>query len=284
MANHLAERFVSSALNLSLDQGPSGQNVKAEAASIRQLTDQLTAGVEIQKFLSEAIHLIRDQVLRTQRYADGSFPNSIYRAFDELDRVFGLDYRLDSAMPKNLSLERVYEGAGAGVQTSYITILRTFELIPAKQQARWVDLGSGFGRVGLALGLLRPDATFNGYEIITHRVDISNAAARRAGIHERIRFETQDLADPNFKIPEADVYYMWDPFTKETYQYVLQQIKEQARTREVTVVAKGAAATWMEEIMREENWAANRTHDGGNLGVFTSVAANVESCPLNLGD
>ena len=275
MEKNLAERFVSSALQVSFDVKTSAKEVKLEAAQVRLLTQHLKDGVELQLFLSEVVHLIRDEVLKTHREIDGSFPNSIYRAFDDLDRIFGLDYQLDSGMLKSPSLERLYEGAGAGVQTSYITILRTFELIPAKAKARWVDLGSGFGRVGLALGILRPETNFVGYEIVPHRVLTSNGAALRAGLGAHVRFETQDLADPQFKIPEADVYYMWDPFTKETYKYVLEQIRTYGRTREVTVVAKGAAASWMEEIMSEEkNWQKNRSHDGGNLGVFTSAAAN----------
>jgi hypothetical protein len=270
----LASRFVTAALKVSLAAQADEKSARAEASVIRLLIDRLIAGTETHEFLNEAVHLIRDEVARTPREVDGSFPNSIYRAFDELDQLFGFDYSRDQMMPSIASIERVYAGAGAGVQSSYATILRSFELIPDRATDRWVDLGSGFGRVGLALGLLRPENKFIGFEIVPHRVASANAASFRAGLDRRVKFEARDLSDANFEIPEADVYYMWDPFTRETYRHVLSQLQNFARDRKITVVAKGEAAAWMQEIASEEPlWSSNRTYDGGNLGLFISRGA-----------
>jgi hypothetical protein len=267
----LASQFVAAALKLSLAASSEEKSARREVSSVRQRTRQLAPGEITFQFLSEAVRLIRDEVASMPRESNGSFSNSVYRAFDELDGLFGLDYASDKSMTAGASLERVYAGAGVGVQSSYATILRTFELIPHVATDRWADLGSGFGRVGLTLGCLRPENPFVGYEIIPHRVAMANAAASRAGLQPRVNFEIRDLSERDFVIPEADIYYMWDPFTKETYQNVLAQLKHQARFRKISVVAKGEAATWMQEIASSEpGWTQDRTHDGGNLGLFIS--------------
>ena len=51
------------------------------------------------------------------------------------------------------------------------------------------------------------------------------------GLTDRLNFHTQDLSCPDFQIPEADIDYLYDPFTEETYQYVLKQIVEWSQKR-----------------------------------------------------
>jgi len=192
-----------------------------------------------------------------------------YRAFDAMDAVFGLNFARDLGM-RNVAetKERLYEGAGLGVQTSYSTILTALYHLRLPQGAHVMDLGSGYGRLGLMTALWREDLLFTGYEFVAHRVEVAEAAARRAGLSERVRFVAQDLGDPAFEIPIADAYYMYDPFCAETYERVLRRIQQIGETRPLAIVTKGNAGPWFERLVVGRDWLAPERHDDGTLLIF----------------
>ncbi|NJL25276.1 MAG: methyltransferase [Calothrix sp. SM1_5_4] len=186
-----------------------------------------------------------------------------------MDEILGLDYSRDLKM-KTSRAERLYAGAGVGVQSSYTTLLRT--LTSLNPQGRFIDLGSGYGRVGLVVGLLYPEVRFTGYEYVSHRVEASCASAERAGVAGHVEFLTQDLSDPNFRIPEAESYYLYDPFTQETYRTVFSRLKEIGREQKITVITKDAAIGWFSAaIAGESGWLEPDFHDEGMIAFFRSV-------------
>jgi hypothetical protein len=195
----------------------------------------------------------------------------LYRTFDKLDVVLNLDYQLDRDMVIDHSAkERLYAGSGVGVQSGYSTILLALSEVNLKKAAKVIDLGSGYGRVGLVCSLLRPDIDFVGYEFVPHRVEIGNKASTFLGLEKSLSFKVQDLSLEDFKIPQADVYYLYDPFTKETYHHVLNQILSISKTRKISIVTKGNARGWLMEIAKKNSWPDAAYLDGGNLCVFRS--------------
>lgn len=211
--------------------------------------------------------VMKSMASMTESFVDASF----YRTFDALDEVFTLDYELDRGMKIDPeSTERLYEGAGVGVQSSYTTLLLALNELAPAQGAKFIDLGSGYGRAGLVIGLLRPDMEFIGYEYVGHRVDIAQASSERAGLAEKVHFIEQDLASREFEIPKADIYYLYDPFTAETYKYVFDQLKEIGRAKKIAVVTKGWASEWFSKAVDEGGWARN-AHDAGTLSIFRSL-------------
>lgn len=196
---------------------------------------------------------------------------SLYRSFDGLDAVFDLDYNADHEMKTDLAgTERLYEGAGVGVQSSYSTILAAIHNLKPIKGAKLIDLGSGYGRIGLVVGLMRSDIDFIGYEFVAHRVKIAQTSSQRLDLDKHVHFLTQDLSDKNFRIPEADIYYMYDPFSVETYSHVLSQLVEIGRRRKITIATKGNARDWLLDIVRREGWIQLQELDGGNLCLFSS--------------
>jgi hypothetical protein len=242
-----------------------------------------------QKFPAER-ELVRLLVERAQKLGDGEFhafsrelirtissychsgarsQDVLYRAFDGIDDVLEIDYQeTRQMMPKTGASERLYEGGGVGVQTSYSTILKVLEHLQLKENAHLIDLGSGFGRVGLATGLWREDLRFSGYEYVGHRVAASNASANRAGVGERVRFMQQDLS--TFQIPAADVYYLYDPFSASTYHQVFARLSELGRERATTVVAKAGARESFQRSMDAHEWLPPETLDEGTIFLYRS--------------
>lgn len=199
-------------------------------------------------------------------------PGVTYRGFDGLDEVVGLDYGDDRTMAeRDAGPERLYARAGAGVQTSYSTIFRLLDHLRLPEGAHLVDLGSGFGRVGLAAGLWRGDLRFSGYEYVGHRVEAARASAKRSGLDEaRVRFLRQDLGEAGFRLPVAEVYYLYDPFSQETYRRVFAQIEKRGRERATMVVAKADARENFRRFVARDEWSEPEIVDEGTLMVFHS--------------
>jgi SAM-dependent methyltransferase len=187
-----------------------------------------------------------------------------------LDDALLIDYSHEVPVK---SEERLYDGGGAGVQTSYSSILNLLNGLKFAHGERLTDLGSGYGRLGLMLGLFRADLTFSGYEYVGHRVDSSSRAAKHAGVSDRVRFFQQDLADPNFALPESDVYYLYDPFSPSTYQKILQQLITVGSERPIRIVTKGNAKSWLDDAISNTGWENPEPLDEGGLLVYKSPAS-----------
>jgi hypothetical protein len=219
-------------------------------------------------FVTESLTNIMKNLLEC---GDGLAGSHLYRAFDRLDDIFVLDYQQDRKMNVDYNTnERLFQGAGIGVQSSYSTILLALHRLAPKQGCRIIDLGSGYGRVGLACSAMRPDIIFTGYEYVPHRVELSNNASLAMGLENNLKFVTQDLSLESFIIPEADIYYFYDPFSKETYKHVLKQIVEISKRRKIQIVAKGDAKIWIKDIANENCWPRPELIDDGHLSVFRS--------------
>jgi hypothetical protein len=197
--------------------------------------------------------------------------SSMYRTFDRLDELFNLNYSADHGMKKDLkNNERLYEGAGIGVQSSYLTILSVLEQLSPAQDVRFVDLGSGYGRLGFVIGLLRPDMNFKGYEYVKHRVDIATESSENLGLKNHVTFYTQDLASKDFKIPDAEIYYLYDSFSAETYAHVLTQLIEISLRQQIIVATSGNARGWLTDIAKKEGWAEAEEFLDRNFCLFRS--------------
>ena len=247
----------------------------AEAATNEAKT--LADGIPLFSFLTVTVHGMqartRFELDAKSSGRDLKFVVPMYRAFDALDVVLGLDYDREAGLKADLdSNERKFEGAGKGVQSSYAIILSLLEQLQLAAGSRFVDLGSGYGRAGLVIPLARPDLVCSGYEIIGHRVDLANESARRAGISRATSFHTQDLSDRSFAIPEAEVYYMYDPFSRETYEYVIAQLKAIGKRRPIIVVTNGRASDWFTDAVKGDAWTKSWGRDESMLTIFRSVA------------
>lgn len=262
--------------------GPNSFKEMTKAATkleVRLLEVALASNQQDQKiFITEALTLmsvlfIFESKLQQQKKELGlSMGLCLYRSFDGLDQILKLNYEADQAMAlQPLSQERLYERTGVGVQSGFSTILLAIDKLQMKPGCLVIDLGSGYGRVGLAIGLMRPDVKFSGFEYVSHRVDIANHAAQNFAINDQVNFYTQDLSLQSFKLPAADVYYLYDPFCEETYCHVLQQILTISRNQKVTIVTKGNARGPLVAMALEQGWPAAVELDGGNLCFFTGV-------------
>ncbi len=216
------------------------------------------------------LYELEHQLNSAEKKNEGDARLSLYRSFDVLDEIFELEYLLNE-VPEINQKERLYEGAGAGVQSSYATTVLALRYLNLAKGSRFVDLGSGYGRIGLVVGLMRPDLQFTGYEFVKERVEIANKASAHFSLDKHVHFVAQDLSDPNFKIPDAEAYYIFDSFTEGSYAVIMAKLQEISLHRRVTVVTKGNAKLWM----KNKFWSEPQEFSDGNLCFFRSRARPV---------
>jgi tRNA1(Val) A37 N6-methylase TrmN6 len=100
------------------------------------------------------------------------------------------------------------------MELGYSTVLTALRYLYPTQGSRFIDLGSGYGRLGFVIGLLRPDMDFKGYEFVRHRVDNAMLTVENLDLQDHVQFYTQDLSSRDFQIPDAEIYYLYDPFSE----------------------------------------------------------------------
>ena len=132
-----------------------------------------------------------------------------------------------SAFNRSHEGEETYSFAGPELLlTPYSEIFNLFRAVRLKPGDSVVDLGAGFGRVGLALATKYPDVTFTGYEIVRDRIKEGERIAKAWGLEGQVHLHEQNLADPQFKPKAADVYYAFNPVSGATFDKILEDLRE----------------------------------------------------------
>lgn len=122
--------------------------------------------------------------------------------------------------------EETYSFAGPELLlTPYSEILNLFQAMKLKPGDTVVDLGAGFGRVGLALAVQYPGINITGYEIVKERVSEGARLAKEWNLDSRVHLIEQNLADPQFKPQAADVYYAFNPVSGSTFDKILEDLR-----------------------------------------------------------
>lgn len=110
-----------------------------------------------------------------------------------------------------------------------------------------VDIGSGHGDPAIVFGSLNPEMKITGYELVQAKVDGANQAAKNLGV-DQAKFIQQDLSDADFRLPDADYYYMFNPVYPAIVHALAEQIIEISSRRRVQVIVYGRSG-WDYEIL-----------------------------------
>lgn len=124
------------------------------------------------------------------------------------------------------------------LQTPYSEILRILQLIKLKPQQHVIDLGAAYGRMGVVVGGVFGKSQFTGYEYVKERVDEGNRVYRDLTLRN-CQLHAVDLFAKDFRLPEADVYFIYDYGHVEHIDHTLKQIAYVAKKRPIKIVARG---------------------------------------------
>ncbi len=140
------------------------------------------------------------------------------------------------------------------LQTPYLELKEVCELLSPEAQQSIIDLGAGYGRMGLVLNALCPEVKFVGYEFVAERV---NEGRRIFAQHELNHAElyVQDLTDKHFVLPVADYYFLYDYGELAHIRRTLKQLEDLADRHSFKVVARGKGARSLIEY--EHPWLSD---------------------------
>ena len=146
-----------------------------------------------------------------------------------LDKILGLNERKIKLELFGKNLKSLYRNEDIYLDldpedlfTPYRVIADISDKLKLKPGALLVDLGSGVGRVGIVMGILNPKLNFLGLELMKERHFQAQQASKKLGLDKRIQFKCCDLSKN--KIPLADCYYLFNPFSYLTLRRVFQSL------------------------------------------------------------
>jgi hypothetical protein len=183
-----------------------------------------------------------------EKMADKSFLGRMADnfVFDEaVDRLLGLNERKlkrhltspKSSLPVSYTKEDTYlDSPPEDLYTPYRVLQEVMERLRPKSGERLVDLGSGLGRVGAYLGLFHTGVAFEGYEIVKERHHQAEVMAKHLKIQDRVHFFCEDISDSKWAMPEANYYFLFNPFSLRTLLKVLDKIRQVSNKRVVRII------------------------------------------------
>jgi hypothetical protein len=164
----------------------------------------------------------------------------------QIDRLLGLEVKATSqkvgamlTRETTWGKEHVWQEPGetGHPMTSYSDLTALLSHLNLPSGSVFSELGAGFGRAGLVVGLLYPQLRYLGYELVSPRVEAAHNAHKTMRLDDRVRFQAVNMAEWEPTIDEdADVYYVFCSFREETGRHVLEQLRQIAERRTFRLV------------------------------------------------
>lgn len=185
-----------------------------------------------------------------------------------IEQLLSKKYRAFNKPTDNTNSKKHFTGSQVWVglnsqtlQTPYTDILCVLRILKPYRPRTIVDLGAGYGRVGVVSCSLFPNGTFTGVEILSERF---HEAVRIHKLHKLQHCEMiqQDLISNSFQIPSSEVYFIYDFSHSEDIEYVLRKVFE--RNHAFFIVAVGETINRI--LLRRKCSLLNRKFD--DLAVY----------------
>ncbi len=170
-------------------------------------------------------------------------PTLLRLTFTRLDRGLFPDARIDELLgiPESdhrtweRELEERYDGLEQTYYegTSYERIREIFRALKLTAGDVVYDLGCGYGRL-VFYGALTTEAQFRGVELVPERVRAARA------VKERLAIENAEIVEGHVlgqDFSDGNIFYMFDPFSKETLWQVLERLQTISERKPITIVS-----------------------------------------------
>lgn len=125
-------------------------------------------------------------------------------------------------------------------QTPYCEIRNILNRLKPQPGETLVDLGCGYGRLAFVLAKHYSEVHFRGFEVDAFRVQIAAEKFKQHHL-KNAQINLQDIVLPQFQVPKAAYYFIFDFGHKESIQEILQRLKMIAQNKSIQVVGRGRA-------------------------------------------
>jgi SAM-dependent methyltransferase len=153
------------------------------------------------------------------------------------------------------------------LQTPYAELAQIWNILRPPRTGKVVDLGAGYGRMALVLKQIHPDFKFEGFEFVQERVEHGNEILKSLDC-DKATLIRQDLTAADFKLPEADYYFIYDYGKIPHIRATLKQLSEMADHRRFKVIARGKGVRGL--IEKEHPWLSQvyAPHHEENFSIY----------------
>ena len=155
------------------------------------------------------------------------------------------------------------------LQTPYSEILRFFEKLKDYPISKVVDLGAGYGRVGIVLSALFPNASFLGYEILDVRIKEARRMFSRLEL-ENCEMRSQNILDEDFDIPKADVYFIYDFSDPIDLRAILKKLDKKLFKENFFIIAKGEGVRSLIQLKFPQFWVSHGVIHDQEWSIYSS--------------
>jgi hypothetical protein len=140
------------------------------------------------------------------------------------------------------------------LQTPYSELVKMCQYLSPLSGSTVVDLGAGYGRMGLVLDVFYPGVRFIGYEYVKERVDEGTRILKKFDC-EQAKLLEQDLTASDFKLPLAEYYFVYDYGTLAHIRETLKTFEKLADHHKFKLIARGKGIRSL--IQYEHPWLAS---------------------------
>ncbi len=172
------------------------------------------------------------------------------------------------------SKKQHYEGTQAWIGlhpqallTPYCDIFDALKEIDILEDGHVVDIGAGYGRVGIVLSSLFPRAKFTGYEIVRQRQVEANRVFDKLGL-DNAYMSLCDVLDEDFDLPRASAYFIYDFSEQEDIYYILKTLKQRVGDYEFFLITKGDRVEHLLKTKFSSTWSFQYKTSQDGLKVY----------------
>ncbi len=150
-----------------------------------------------------------------------------------LDRILGINYeRTEKNITSVFPLSALISWDKILTQSWYEEIGIAFRLGPLKESDVFYDLGSGYGRVIFYGASVFPETKFKGIEIVSQRVEQTNAIAKMHSFNN-VSFIANDVLNTDFS--DGTCFFLFNPFP-EILDTVLKRLEVIGSKKKIRIV------------------------------------------------
>lgn len=155
------------------------------------------------------------------------------------------------------------------LQTPYSDILKALTVFRSLEINKIIDIGAGYGRVGLVMNAIFPKSEFIGYEILKKRENEANRIFEKLEL-ENCKVLLQNVLEEGFTLPKADLYFIYDFSEMSDICIILDQLNERVEKESFFLIAKGERVNKLLEINYHNIWIKNGCREVGDLKIYST--------------
>jgi hypothetical protein len=186
-----------------------------------------------------------------------------------VDRWLGFQF---DQSEKFFPLENIETWRSKGVQTfltPYSEIRNILKKLAPQPGETIVDLGAGYGRMGFVLAKHYSSCSYLGFEVVKERVVEANRVS--AQWKQPFLLEVADISQPDFFLPKAEVYFLYDFGHREQIQIVLEKLQGISMGKSFRFVGRGGRVRDLIQKKHPWLWDIYKPQHFSNFSIYRSA-------------